>query len=60
MSYNKFHSRDLSVIGATKEKQLPCTLANPFVGNLDGADGEQGWVLLHGLWLKSSVDAKAV
>lgn len=37
------------MIGATKEKQLPCTLANPFVGNLDGADGEQGWVLLHGL-----------
>lgn len=41
MSYGKFHSSDMSVIGATKESQLQYTLANPFVGNLYGVDGEQ-------------------
>lgn len=41
MSYGKFHSRDVSVIGATKESQLQYTLANPFVSNLHGVDGEQ-------------------
>lgn len=46
MTYNKFHSRQLLVIWATKESPPPYTLANPFVGNLYGAHGEQGWVLL--------------
>lgn len=46
LSYKKFNSRDLSVIWPTKESKSQYTLANPVVGDLYGADGELGWVLL--------------
>lgn len=46
-----------SVTGATEESQLQYTLSNPFLSNLYGVDGEQTWALLHGLWLKTSVDS---